>query len=178
MLGVLIFDTLPGLFIGIAVSLLLLLYRVSRPHVAVLGQVPGTSQWADVAQHPEDETIPGVAILRAESGLFFANADHVRVTINEAATAEGVHAVVLDAETVPFVDVTAARMLDELTADLHRRGVRLVIARDVGQVRDVLATSGDDAVPEYFPSVRAAVDAVRADPAGHVAGPTSTVKET
>ena len=178
MLGVLIFDTLPGLFIGIAVSLLLLLYRVSRPHVAVLGQVPGTSQWADVAQHPEDETIPGVAILRAESGLFFANADHVRVMINEAATAEGVHAVVLDGETVPFVDVTAARMLDELTADLHRRGVRLVIARDVGQVRDVLAQSGGAAAPEYFPSVRAAVDAVRADPAGQVAGPTSTVKET
>lgn len=179
MLGVLIFDTLPGLFIGIAVSLLLLLYRVSRPHVAVLGQVPGTSQWADVAQHPEDETIPGVAILRAESGLFFANADHVRVTINEAATAEGIHAVVLDGETIPFVDVTAARMLDELTADLHRRGVRLVIARDVGQVRDVLAQSGGAAAaPEYFPSVRAAVDAVRADPAGQVVGPTSTVKET
>ena len=179
MLGVLIFDTLPGLFIGIAVSLLLLLYRVSRPHVAVLGQVPGTSQWADVAQHPEDETIPGVAILRAESGLFFANADHVQVTINEAATAEGIHAVVLDGETIPFVDVTAARMLDELTADLHRRGVRLVIARDVGQVRDVLAQSGGAAAaPEYFPSVRAAVDAVRADPAGQVAGPTSTVKET
>jgi MFS superfamily sulfate permease-like transporter len=110
--------------------------------------------------------------------VFFANADHVRLTINDAATAEGVHAVVLDAETVPFVDVTAARMLDELTADLHRRRVRLVIARDVGQVRDVLASSGDDAAPEYFPSVRAAVDAVRADPAGHVAGPTNTVKET
>ena len=119
-----------------------------------------------------------IAALRVESGVFFANADHVRLTINDAAMAEGVHAVVLDAETVPFVDVTAARMLDELTADLHRRGVRLVIARDVGQVRDVLASSGDDAGPEYFPSVRAAVDAVRADPAGQGAGPTSTVKET
>ena len=43
MLGVLVFDTLPGLFIGIAVSLLLLLYRASRPHVAVLGRVPGTA---------------------------------------------------------------------------------------------------------------------------------------
>ncbi len=178
MLGVLIFDTLPGLFIGIAVSLLLLLYRVSRPNVAVLGQVPGTSQWADIAQHPEDQTVPGIAILRVESGVFFANADHVRLTINDAAAAVGVHAVVLDGETVPFVDVTAARMLDELTADLHRRGVRLVVARDVGQVRDVLARSGGAPAPEYFPSVRAAVDAVRADPTGKVAGTTSTVKET
>jgi sulfate permease, SulP family len=103
--------------------------------------------------------------------VFFANADHVRLTVNDAAAAEGVHAVVLDGETVPFVDVTAARMLDDLTADLHRRGVRLVIARDVGQVRDVLAQSGGTAAPEYFPSVRA-------DPAGQIAGPTSTVKET
>lgn len=168
MLGVLVFDTLPGLFIGIAVSLLLLLYRVSRPHIAVLGQVPGTSQWADTAQHPEDKTIPGIAILRVESGLFFANAEHVRVTIHQAVDSGGVRAVVLDCETVPFVDVTAARMLDELTADLHRRGVRLVVARGVGQVRDVLASSGDEAVPLYFPSVRAAVGAVRADTIGKV----------
>ncbi len=67
-----------------------------------------------------------------------------------------------------------------LAAGLLRLGflARLVIARDVGQVRDVLAQSGGAAAPEYFPSVRAAVDAVRADPAGQVAGATSTVKET
>ncbi len=84
----------------------------------------------------------------------------------------------LDGETVPFVDVTAARMLDELTADLHRGGVRLVIARDVGQVRDVLARSGGAPAPEYFPSVRAAVDAVRAGTTGKAAGATGKVKET
>jgi anti-anti-sigma regulatory factor len=92
----------------------------------------------------------------------------VRVTIHQAVGSGGVRAVVLDCETVPFVDVTAARMLDELTADLHRRGVRLVVARGVGQVRDVLASSGDEAVPLYFPSVRAAVGAVRADTIGKV----------
>jgi sulfate permease, SulP family len=69
-------------------------------------------------------------------------------------------------------------MLDELTADLHRRGVRLVIARDVGQVRDVLARSGGDGVPQYFPSVQAAVGAVRADTTGKVADTTGNVKET
>ena len=55
MAGVLIFDTLPGLFIGIGVSLLLLLYRASRPHVAQLGRVPGTAdQWGDLRRHPEN----------------------------------------------------------------------------------------------------------------------------
>ena len=69
MLGVLIFDTLPGLIIGVADSLLLLLYRVSRPHVAVLGEIPGSGgQWADIAVHPEDQTVPGITVLRVESG--------------------------------------------------------------------------------------------------------------
>jgi high affinity sulfate transporter 1 len=160
MLGVLIFDTLPGLFIGIAVSLLLLLYRSAQPHVAVLGQVPGTSQWTDTAQHPEDNAIPGLVILRVESGLYFANADHVRAAILTA-TSAGTRAVVLDCETVPFVDVTAGRMLDELTAELRRRGVRLVIAREVGQVRDVLAATGEAIVPEQYRSVREAVARVQ-----------------
>jgi hypothetical protein len=65
-----------------------------------------------------------------------------------------VHAVVLDCETIPFVDVTAARMLGEVTADLQRTGVRLVIARDIGQVRDVFAVAEGPGGPgEYFRSV-------------------------
>jgi MFS superfamily sulfate permease-like transporter len=60
LVGVLVFDTLPGLFIGIAVSLLLLLYRASRPHIAELGRVPGTAgQFTDRDRHPENEVVPG-----------------------------------------------------------------------------------------------------------------------
>jgi SulP family sulfate permease len=166
MLGVLVFDTLPGLFIGIAISLLLLLYRVSRPYVAVLGRVPGTSdQFVDVARHPEDEPPPGVAVLRVESGLFFANADHVRDAVRAHAV-DDVRAIVIDAETVPSIDVTAARMLLALRADLERDGVELVLARDVGQVRDVLEATdeGRPSIPTYR-SVREAVEAV-----GHPSG--------
>ena len=69
LLGVLVFDTLPGLFIGIAVSLLLLLYRASRPNVAVLGRVPGTAdQFADLAPPPRERAVPGVVVLRVEAG--------------------------------------------------------------------------------------------------------------
>ena len=91
MLGVLIFDTLPGLIIGVVDSLALLLYRVSRPRVTVLGRIPGgDGQWADVTHHPEDRTEAGVTVLRIEAGLFFANADHVRTAIEDAAAAEGI----------------------------------------------------------------------------------------
>jgi SulP family sulfate permease len=164
LLGVLIFDTLPGLVIGIVDSLLLLLYRVSRPHVAVLGEIPGSGgQWADTAIHPEDRTTPGITVLRVESGVFFANADHVRATIEDAANADGTRAVVLDCESMPYVDVTAARMLTQLAADLDRRGVRLVLAGEIGQVRDVLAAvRDDDGMPDYHRRVHDAVDAVEA----------------
>ncbi|HZB60809.1 MAG TPA: SulP family inorganic anion transporter, partial [Actinomycetota bacterium] len=159
--GVLVFDTLPGLFIGIAVSLLLLLYRASRPHVAVLGQVPGRpGHYGDVQRHPENQLEPGVVLLRVEGGLFFANADTVRDAIRNAA-GPGTRAVVLDAETAPFIDVSAARMLVLLTGDLRRSGVELVIARDVGQVRDVLRRAESDApLPRAYPTVREAVEAV------------------
>jgi sulfate permease, SulP family len=165
MLGVLIFDTLPGLVIGVLDSLLLLLYRVSRPHVAVLGEIPGSGgQWADTAVHSEDRTVPGVSVLRVEAGLFFGNADYVQAAIQGAA-GDGIGAVVLDCETMPSIDVTAARMLSQLAADFRRRGVRLVLAGEIGQVRDMLAAvSGPDGSPEYHRTVHDAVDSARTGP--------------
>ena len=160
LMGVLVFDTLPGLFIGIAVSFILLLYRASRPHVAELGRVPGGRQFGDVARSADNEPVPGVSVLRVESGLFFANADAVREQVL-AHAGEGIHAVVIDAETVPFIDVTAATMLTALADDLARDGVVLVLAREVGQVRDVLGlTEGSGPLIGVYPSVHEAVDAV------------------
>jgi anti-anti-sigma factor len=166
MLGVLIFDTLPGLFIGILVSAVLLLYRASRPNVAVLGHVPGTkSQWSDLARHPENEPEPGIVVLRPESGLFFANADEVRDRVRREAQREGTRAIVLDAETMPYIDMTAANMLAELQRDLERADVTLVLARDIGQVRDVLRTASEDgAGPAAYPTIQEAVDALRRSP--------------
>ena len=157
--GVLVFDTLPGLFIGVVVSLLLLLYRTSRPHVAVLGRVPGAEgQFADIGRHPENQPVPGIVVLRVEGGLFFANAETVRKEVLARAT-EGTRAIVLDAETVPYIDVTAVEALATLAEELGNRGVQLCFARDVGQVRDVLGKA--DVSIETYPSVRAAVDALQ-----------------
>jgi SulP family sulfate permease len=145
-----LFEDLPeatlGLFIGIAVSLLLLLYRASKPHVAELGRVPGAAdQFADRERHPENAAMPGIVIVRVESGLFFANADAVRDALRADAARPGTHAVVIDAESIAFVDVTAVRMLDELAQTMADADVTLAIAHDIGQVRDLLA-SGDHTV--------------------------------
>lgn len=101
-----------------------------------------------------------MVVLRVEAGIYFANAERIRSTVRSAAGREGATAVVLDAETVPFVDVSAVRMLDGLTEELEARGVRLLLAGDVGQVRDVLRTAGARAeLRHVYPTVQAAVDA-------------------
>jgi SulP family sulfate permease len=156
-----VFDTLPGLFLGIATSLILLLYRSSRPRIAELGKVPGSAdQYADIEKHPENEVRAGIVIVRVESGLFFANADWVRAHLRRASSRAGTKAIVLDASSVPFLDVTAAEMLGQTADELHTRGVELLLARDIGVVRDVLRRA--EAVGEHhqvYPSVQAAIDA-------------------
>ena len=131
----------------------LLLYRASRPHVASLGQQRGRGPFVDLRRHPGYAPPDGIAVLRIEGGLFFANADAIRARVR--AEAAGKRAVVLDAETVPGVDVTAAEML----ANLHAAGVELLIAGDIGRVRDVLDRSGDVSLPAY-PDVESALAAL------------------
>ena len=78
----------------------------------------------------------------------------------EHADAPGVKGVVLDAESMPFVDVTAVRMLDELAADLERSGQQLVIAHDLGQVGDLLAEADTDIELQVFRTIPEAIAAV------------------
>ena len=165
MLGVMIFGTLAGLFIGVLISLLLLLYRASRPPVTELGRVPGPSgHFSDLDRHPDNRRVEGIAVLRIEGGLFFANAEPVARQIRGTAKRPDVHTIVIDAETVPFIDVTAAQVLEQVARDLGADGVRVVIARNVGQVRDVIhAAPGDSILDAAYPTVEQAVKQVVAE---------------
>ncbi|GAA4742236.1 SulP family inorganic anion transporter [Gordonia alkaliphila] len=156
MIGVLVFDTLPGLFIGITVSLLVLLYRVSRPHVARLGK--DGDRWVDLTNHPDAQSPPGTSVVRVEAGIFFANADNVRDAVL-AQVDPDTTTIVIDAETSPSVDVTAVEMLVHLAEELRARGVALRIARDVAQFREALeAVDRSGSLPVYD-TVHAALEA-------------------
>ncbi|RDI49947.1 SulP family inorganic anion transporter [Nocardia mexicana] len=155
MLGVLLFDTLPGLLIGIGISMLLLVYRTSRPHVVPLAK-QGTL-WLDADRHPGLPRRADLLVVRVESGLFFANADYVRDRIGQLCT-EHTKLVVLDAETSPTIDVTAAAVLDDLRDGLARRGIDFRIARSIGQFGDELRTAQTGGAPiGVYPTVAAAV---------------------
>ena len=162
MFGVLIFDTLPGLFIGIAVSLLLLLYRASHPHVAELGKVDGSpDRYADLDRRSgdrqgarrRDRARRGRPVLRQRRRR--------RRSIRAHAKDPGIRAVVLDGESISFVDSTAISVLVNTARQLDGDGVRLVLAHDIGQVRDLLqAAEAQRLVDVFYPTVQAAVDAV------------------
>ncbi|WP_035718267.1 SulP family inorganic anion transporter [Gordonia terrae] len=154
--GVLVFDTLPGLIIGIAASMLLLLYRVSRPHVATV--VKDGTRWVEATDEADPRHVEGVTVIRVEAGLFFANADTVRDRISDLATGDA-RAIVLDAETSPFIDVSAVSMLVELHDALSGRGIQFAIAREVGQFRDVIGTAAPDSALQVFPTVAEALTA-------------------
>ncbi|NUS95378.1 MAG: SulP family inorganic anion transporter [Nocardia sp.] len=155
LLGVLFFGTLPGLLIGIGIAMVLLVYRTSQPHIAALA--PRGPLWLDLARHPDLSPRPDALVVRVESGLYFANADTVRRRIQELCT-ERTRLVVLDAETSPIIDVTAATMLIELRDTLARRRVDFRIARSIGQFGDELeaAEPGTQRIPVY-PTVAAAL---------------------
>jgi MFS superfamily sulfate permease-like transporter len=165
MLGVLIFDTLPGLFIGIAISVILIVYRASRPHIVELGANPLTPmRLVDLARNPDAEPVPGIAILRVQSGLFFANADTVRNAVRAARKGPGVRGVLLDTESVPSVDVTAAGMLFALSDELTDEGVAFVVAREGGRARDVYSAAEPERPPlRVYPTVHAALEAMESE---------------
>ncbi|HRV59266.1 MAG: SulP family inorganic anion transporter [Solirubrobacterales bacterium] len=161
--GVMVFDILPGLFIGIGVSLVLLLYRSSRPRVAELGELKSQpTHWGDRRRHPDALEVPGTVVLRLEAAIFFANAEEIRKEVIGSIRPD-TRAVVLDVETVPYIDVTGVYMLRSLYEELRRRQIRLAVARDVGQVEDMMRATGlAGLLADSYVSIDQAVDTVSA----------------
>jgi high affinity sulfate transporter 1 len=142
--GVLLFGILSGVLIGAALSLLEILYRFTFPNMAVLGRIPGTSVFGDIERHPENEATPGVFIFRIDAPLIFANAESFKENFSRALGREErpVRLAIVDLQSSPIIDVTAADMLRDLTAELGRKGIVLRLANTTGKVRDVLRAAG------------------------------------
>jgi len=146
--AVLLLGILQGILVAAAASILLLLARASRPHVAFLGRIPGTSSYSDLGRHPENETLPGVIAFRPEASLIYVNADAVLQAVHDrlgAAGKSGIRMVVCDLSASPYLDLAGARMLHELHGELAARGIALRIIGAHGWARDLLRADGMDA---------------------------------
>lgn len=139
-LGVLGSGLLRGVMIGAIISLVQLLRRASRPHVAFLGRIPGTRRFSDRERHPDNELIPSAMIFRPESNLIYFNVDHVRDTIIERVRAEPAppRLVILDLSAAPFVDLQSAYTLGSLADELTATGIRFQVVEARSSVRDRL----------------------------------------
>ena len=147
LLGVLGSGMLRGVMIGAVLSILLLLRRASRPHVAVLGRVPGTDSFGDVARNPENEQIPGVQLFRVDAAIVYFNVEYVREAFLEALGAHDPlpRVAVFSLSTTANVDLAGAEMLSHLRAELLRRGIQLRLADARGPARESLKAAGLEA---------------------------------
>ena len=162
--GVLVIGVVPGILIGVTLSLLYLLGRLARPTDAVLREVPGTRRYHDLGETPETETVPGLIAYRFYAPLVFANANHFveRVRGLIAASPTPVRWFVLDVQAVLDVDVTAAEALARIAEEFRRQGISLKLARANRPLRERLARYGmKDLLAEgsLYGSVHAAVRA-------------------
>lgn len=162
--GVLSSGLLRGVMIGAIISLVLLIRRASRPHVAFLGRIAGTRRFSDRERHPDNELIPGVLVFRPESGLLYFNMDHVRDTILHRALAETPlpKLVVLDLSAAPYVDMHAAHMLAGLADELSAARIRLQVVEARSSVRERLRNEGVDAKLGDINRFTSVADAVEA----------------
>ena len=132
-----VFGAIPGIGLAIVIAVIEFLWDGWRPHSAVLGRADGVKGYHDITRYPDARLIPGLVLFRWDAPLFFANAElfHDRVLDAVAASPTPVRWLVVAAEPVTSVDVTAADMLAELDDTLHAAGIELCFAemKDPGQ---------------------------------------------
>ena len=170
MLGVLTIGVLQGILVAVMLSLLNVIYHISRPHDALLDDVDaaGGTVYRGVTDKQTVLTEPGLIVYRFDSPLVFANAAFFTERLESliADAGPGLKCIILNAEAISDFDSTAAEALERLDADLEKAGVDLWVARANGPLRDLLTKTGLTqrlGSEHIYPSVRAAVEAYRTE---------------
>lgn len=134
-----------GIGIAVVASMLAVFWRLSTPHTAELGRLPGTTTFRNLSRYPEAETAPGVRAIRIDAELSFVNAAFVKKLLLEHATQVRQEntdhrqpAIILDCSGINDLDITSVGMLTEVLEELEGRGVDLHLSEVRGPVRDVL----------------------------------------
>jgi MFS superfamily sulfate permease-like transporter len=160
--AVAVLGVIPGIGLAIVIAVIEFLWDGWRPHSAVLGRAEGVKGYHDITRYPDARRIPGLVLFRWDAPLFFANAElfQERVLDAVATSPTPVRRLVVAAEPVTSVDVTAADMLAELDETLRAAGVELCFAEMKDPVKDKLkrfglfARLGEEV---FFPTIGAAV---------------------
>ncbi|MBS0561514.1 MAG: sulfate permease [Proteobacteria bacterium] len=174
--GVAVLGAIQGIGLAIVIAVIEFLWDGWRPHSAILGRADGVEGYHDITRYPHARLIPGLVMFRWDAPLFFANAELFgdRVLDAVAASPTPVRRLVVAAEPVTSVDVTAADALAELHAALRNAGIELCFAELKDPVREklkrfgLLPRIGED---RFFPTIDAAVADYRRAPAADAEPP-------
>jgi SulP family sulfate permease len=132
-----------GIAVAVVASLLVMLRQTTRPHVAVLGRIPGTPNFRNVERSPDAVTSPGIVIVRVDAPLYFANAEYLKEKLRGVeASRAGLRVLIIDASSVNDLDSSGDRALHEIADDFSSRGIDLYMASVKGLVLDVMRRSG------------------------------------
>jgi len=163
LVGVAVLGAIPGIGLAIAVAVIEFLWDGWRPYSTVLGRVEGVEGYHDITRYPDARQIPGLLLLRWDAPLFFANAElfKKRVLEEAAKSLTQVRWLIIAAEPITSIDITAADALAELDQALHAAAIKLCFAEMKDPVKDKLKRFGlFDQLGErfFFPTVGAAVN--------------------
>lgn len=130
LLGVFVNGVLVGLLIAVFLSLLIVLYRSSQPHISVLGKIPGHIAFGDIEEYPDAEQIPGILITRPDVPLFFANVNTMNQEIQSLISAAkiSVEKVLIDLGASEDLDIASIDMLSNLIEELEDENITLLLA--------------------------------------------------
>ena len=142
--GVAVLGAIPGITLAIVIAVVEFLWDGWRPHSAVLGRVDHVKGYHDITRYPDAHLIPGLVLFRWDAPLFFANAEffHDRVLDAVARSPTPVRWLVVAAEPVTSIDVTAADIVSELDETLQDAGIEMCFAEMKDPVKDKLKRFG------------------------------------
>ncbi|MFK7810563.1 MAG: SulP family inorganic anion transporter [Saprospiraceae bacterium] len=133
-----------GVFAGVLLSVVMILYRSSKPHIAVLGKIPNSTSYRNIKRHKKAEEIEGILIVRFDDQLYFANATYFQDKIMELVAQKkgNVKALLLKASSIHSIDSTGIHALEETYEQLKKRDIIFYISGMVGPVRDQITKIG------------------------------------
>lgn len=153
-----------GLLLGVLLAFVIMLYRSSKPHFAVLGKVKGSEYYKNINRFSrETEVREDLLIIRFDDQLFFGNKNYFKKQLRRAIQGKGdeLRAVILNAETMNYMDSSATSMLVKFIKELKEKDIRFYISGAIGPLRDILFHSGViDEIPKehFFLRIQEAVD--------------------
>jgi len=160
----LVFGIEVGVLAGVVLSILIVLYKSSNPHITTLGNLPGTTSYRNTDRYQKTERIKNTVIIRFDDQLYFVNTSAFKDCIYKAIEEndDPVYHLVLDGSNIHDIDSSGIHALKEVDENLKERGINLYMCGAIGPVRDQLFISGLMSEPEkHFMNVHDCVSALQ-----------------